>query len=238
MTVGDGIDQPPSAVSVAALVLADGRLPTGGHAHSAGLEPALAGGLRAEQIIDYIAVRLSTVGITEAATAVLSRRAWVDHNEFIGDEDSIGAIIDAFYARTPSAPLRAASEQLGRGMFRLARRLWPDDARLDALAKVATLPRPVALGVVAAICGLSDAQTARTSLYDDVQTVAYAAPKLLPTDPVEPVRWVLASSHAIERSVTTAVEVTSVATLPALTAPELEIWSIDHAHRTRRIFHA
>ena len=47
------------------MLLADGRLPTGGHAHSSGLEPALAGGLLQSQVPDFIRGRLETVGLVE-----------------------------------------------------------------------------------------------------------------------------------------------------------------------------
>ena len=48
------------------LLLADGRLPTGAHTQSAGLEPALNHGLRLEQVPDYLQARLTTVTEVEA----------------------------------------------------------------------------------------------------------------------------------------------------------------------------
>jgi urease accessory protein len=58
------------------LLLADGRLPVGAHTQSAGVEPAMQGGLALDQLPDYLAVRLRTVTEVEAATAVVARRIW------------------------------------------------------------------------------------------------------------------------------------------------------------------
>lgn len=55
-----------------ALLLADGRLPTGGHVSSAGLEPALRGGMPAESIREWMIGRATTVSLTEAGTAVVA----------------------------------------------------------------------------------------------------------------------------------------------------------------------
>ncbi len=221
-------------VNLAALVLADGRLPTGGHAHSAGLEPALAAGLSVDQIPDYLTARLDSVGLVEAATAVLSRRAALSASPGL----ALTRIAHEYDARTPSAPMRTASALLGRGMMRLAERLWPNAASVVAVRALPRPPRPVALGVVGALVGLDDTQIAQVCLYEDAQTVVSAAPKLLPMDPMEPVQWVLAATDVIERVAARAVAVTGPEDLPATTAPMVEQWSLDHAGRERRIFHA
>ncbi|WP_280305231.1 urease accessory protein UreF [Nocardia neocaledoniensis] len=215
------------------LLLADGRLPTGGHAHSAGLEPALRAGLAPELIPRYLEARLHTVGRVEAATAVLARRVAAGSSAVTLDEIEI-----AYAARTSSAALRAASAQLGRGIARLAGRLWPDDPAIHTLTELRAPCRPVAFGVVAAVAGLDARQTARTVLYDDLQTAACAAPKLLPVDPVEPVRWVLDLAATVDRLAGLDLAVTDPADLPARTAPLIEQWSLEHANRQRRIFYA
>ncbi|PWV69837.1 urease accessory protein [Nocardia neocaledoniensis] len=212
------------------LLLADGRLPTGGHAHSAGLEPALRAGLAPELIPRYLEARLHTVGRVEAATAVLARRVAAGSSAVTLDEIEI-----AYAARTSSAALRAASAQLGRGTARLAGRLWPEDPAIRALTELRAPCRPVAFGVVAAVAGLDACQTARTVLYDDLQTAACAAPKLLPVDPVEPV---LDLAETVDRLAGLDLAVTDPADLPAYTAPLIEQWSLEHANRQRRIFYA
>ena len=60
-----------------ALLLADGRLPTGAHTQSAGVEPALSRGMRVDQVPDYLVARLRTVTEVEAAAAVVARRRWL-----------------------------------------------------------------------------------------------------------------------------------------------------------------
>ncbi|MFF3494449.1 urease accessory protein UreF [Streptomyces sp. NPDC002795] len=222
-------------MDLAALLLADGRLPTGGHAQSAGLEPALAAGLTPGLIPDFLSARLDTAGSVDAACTVLSRRA-AALSASLGPE--LARITHEYEARTPSPPMRAASVLLGRGMVRLAERLWPDHDAVRALRTLPRPPRPVALGVVCALAGLDDSQSARVCLYEDAQTVASAAPKLLPVDPVEPVRWVLEVAEVIERAVARAVAVTGPEDIPATAAPLMELWSLEHAGRERRIFHA
>lgn len=216
---------------LAALLLADARLPIGSHAHSAGLEAALAAGMDPTLVPQYIDARLRTVGLVEAAAAVLTRR--------VADAgaDEVLAVQESLLARTPSEPLRTASMLLGRGLARLAGRLWPDhpgNAALDALPGPPM--RPVALGVLAAAAGLEDARVARACLYDDAQTVAAAALKLLPVDPIEATGWVLAAAPTVVDVVTRSVAVRTTLDLPAVTAPQVELWSLEHDARTRRLF--
>ncbi|MEV8615092.1 urease accessory UreF family protein [Amycolatopsis sp. NPDC051373] len=93
--------------SIAALLLADGRLPVGGHAHSAGLEPAVNAGLSAYGVPDYLRARLMTVGRMEAAATVLSHR-WA-RSAGTADGAGLRTLQDELLARTPSAPMREAS---------------------------------------------------------------------------------------------------------------------------------
>src|SRR5690606_19945833 len=59
------------------LLLSDGRLPTGAHTQSGGVEPAFAAGMRLEQVPDYLRLRLRTVTEVEAATSVVARHLWL-----------------------------------------------------------------------------------------------------------------------------------------------------------------
>lgn len=219
------------SAELGALLLADGRLPTGGHAHSGGLEPALAAGLAPDQVPAYLTARLRSIGLVEAAGAVLSLR-------FAGtDPARLPEVHDALLARAPSAPLRAASGLLGRGLARLAARLWPEHPAVVALGELDGAPlRPLAMGVVATAVGLDERQTARITLYDDAQTVAAAALKLLPVDPTDATRWLLAAAGTLEEVAARAVAVPGIAELPADTAPLVEQWSLEHDSRSRRIF--
>ncbi|NHP12429.1 urease accessory protein [Rhodococcus sp. IC4_135] len=224
-----------ASADIASMLLADGRLPTGGHAHSSGLEPALAGGLLQSQVPDFIRGRLETVGLVEAAATVITRR-WAVSEGSAGELEDISREL---LARTPSAPLREASIQLGRGLARLASRLWPQHPAVQMLMALPGHPmRPLALGVFTAISGMDDLQAARSCLYDDAQTVASAALKLLPVDPAEPVEWLFRAASTIESAAKAAVAVEGVTDIPATTGPLVEQWSLEHHARSRRIFRA
>jgi urease accessory protein len=215
---------------VAGLLLADGRLPVGGYAHSAGLEAAVADGLDVESVPDYIGARLRTVALVEAAGAVLAHRR-------CRQPDRLGELDSALAARTPDAALRAASAQLGRGITRLVTRRFPDHPVAGVLAGLGRdVLRPIPFGALAALCELPEAETARLSLYGDAQTVASASLKLLPIDPVDTVGWVLDAADAIAEATDRAIAVTSVDDLPAYGAPMTEHYARAHSHRTRRIF--
>ncbi|MFB9334077.1 hypothetical protein ACFFTT_14770, partial [Actinoplanes octamycinicus] len=59
------------------LLLADGRLPSGGHAHSAGLEAQVAAG-RVRDVEDlggFLRGKLATGGLVSAACAAAARRS-------------------------------------------------------------------------------------------------------------------------------------------------------------------
>ncbi|MCK8675524.1 urease accessory protein UreF [Rhodococcus sp. NPDC003382] len=209
-------------------LLADARLPTGAHTQSAGLEPALRAGLPPADVPGYIAARLRTVTIVEAATAVVARRVAVAG----GDLDVVEA---AWAARTPSAALRASSRQLGRGYLRLLRRLWPDQEPIPRSWRPA---RPVAAGMLAARAGLDAEHTARLVGYDDAQTIAAATLKLEPVDPAIATGWVLAAQPLIEQLVTAVAGLTEPQQIPACAAPLVEQWAENHAHTTERLFSA
>src|SRR6266545_2217323 len=122
-----------------ALMLADARLPTGGHTQSAGLEPAVLAGLGADgnkpgEIEEYARDRLRTVTRVEAGAAVVARYFALRGLELTPVER-------AWAARTPSQALRAASRRQGRAYLRLAGRVWPDV--LEHLPGDGEIARPV-----------------------------------------------------------------------------------------------
>ncbi|MPV49695.1 MULTISPECIES: urease accessory protein UreF [unclassified Pseudactinotalea] len=220
------------AGTLGALLLTDGRLPSGGYAYSGGLEPALGAGLAPADIPAYIRARARTVALVEASAAVLAQRSALDA------PDRLARVHEALLARTPSEPLREISGFLGRGLLRMARRLWPDHPGVIALRGIDTPLRPIALGAVAAAMGMSAEALARASFYDDIQTVTSATLKLAPIDPVDTVGWLIDLEPLIEALIAQVLAIDTVTDLPALTAPSAEQWSLDHAGKTRRIFRA
>lgn len=85
-------------VSLATLLLGDGRLPVGAYTYSAGLEPAVAAGLTRDRVPALLKARLHTAAVTEAAAAVLALRAAGR------DPVDYGPVQRALAARTPAAP--------------------------------------------------------------------------------------------------------------------------------------
>ncbi|GAA0319897.1 urease accessory protein UreF [Kineococcus aurantiacus] len=210
-------------------LLADARLPVGAHTQSAGLEPAVAhGGLALADVPEFLHGRLRTVVAVEAGTAVVAR-----HHVLAGLPP--GPVEDAWAARTPSPPLRAASRTLGRGYLRMAGRVWPHPV-WAALGR--TPPRPLVLGALAAVAGLDAARLVRLCVHDDAATVGAAALKLLPTDPVDTVAWTVAAHRAGEGLVADLAHLTDPDDVPAPGAPLTEEFSLLHTTTPMRLFHA
>lgn len=222
----------PTSPELAFAMLADARLPSGGHTQSAGLEPALRAGLPPLQIPQYLQARIGSVVAVDAGTAVVARRVALDR----GGGAEMDAVVSAWAARTPSAALRASSRYLGRGYLRLLRRLWPDDPVVGCMDGVP--PRPVVLGAVAAAAGLSSAQLVRLVGYDDAQTTASAALKLAPLDPLDAAAWVLDAHRAIEALVPRLEGLRDPDDIPAPGAPLVEQWAEAHVRAARRLFSA
>ena len=212
------------------MLLADARLPTGAGSHSAGLEAAVDAGLDAAAVPGYIAARLYTVGAIDAGAAILAHRAARS-----GDIDAFERLDRAIGARTPSAPMRHASRQLGRGMVRTGARLAPDDPVLARLSAAAPY-RAVATGAVTSALGADERTAAAVVLYDEAQTIASAALKLVPADPVVAAGWVEATFDRVAPMLADAVDVTCAEDLPARGAPAMELWIDRHSHERRRLF--
>jgi len=244
----------PHALSVA-MLLADARLPSGGHAHSASLEPALLGGMPTGDVPAWLIGRATTASLVEAGTAVVTARLLGGTSgELLGasggasDGDrpagafDLADVVRAWAARTPAPALRDAARLLGRGYLRLARTLWADAPAVRALvahdAAHGPLPRAVVLGAVAAATGLPAADTVRLTVYDDAQTAASALLKLEPLDPVTPAGWVLEACAAAEQHVLRVAACTTPEDIPASGSPQTEGWAQAHALLSQRLFRA
>jgi len=223
----------PASLTVA-MLLADGRLPSGGHAHSAGLEPALLAGMPPSEVPAYLVGRARTTSLVEAGTAVVARHRLRGD----GSRAALDDIVDHWAARTPSAAQREASRLLGRGCLRLASRLWPESAAVQACAMLTAPPRPVVIGAIAAVTDMDPRDLVRVFVYEDAQTAAAAMLKLSPADPVVPVGWVLAACAAVEDRVDAVAALTDPAGIPAGSAPHAEGWAEAHALTNRRLFRA
>ncbi|MET7287323.1 urease accessory UreF family protein [Streptomyces sp. NPDC005573] len=218
----------------ALLVLADGRFPAGGHAHSGGAEAAVKAGriTSAAGLEDFCRGRLHTAGLVAGAlagAAVLGT-----------DPRELDAAADA---RTPSPALRAAARRLGRQLLRAARASWPC-AELDVLAR--EFPKgahqPVVLGVVARAAGLAPEDAAYCAAYESVSGPATATVRLLSLDPFEVTGVLARLAPDVDRVAGAAVEaarrVRTVGTdaVPAVSGPLLEIGAQGHAGWPVRLF--
>jgi urease accessory protein len=164
------------------LLLADGRFPAGGHAHSAGRR----GGGRLGDVVDsatlerYLAGRLATTGCVDAAFAPAACAS-------VERPDAFGALDHEYSARVPSPHLRSTSRRLGRQLLRAARPIWPHPT-LDMLAALDGVDdgahQPVALGAVVAAAGGDPADAAAISLHHLGAAVTSAAVRLLGLDPI------------------------------------------------------
>jgi urease accessory protein len=200
------------------LLLADARTPTGAFAQSGGLEPAR---LELEAVPAFVRGRLATIGLVDAAVAAAAA-----HGRDPAELDA------EWLARTPSEPLREAAGRQGRALLRLARAAWP--GVLDGYASGSQVtPRPVVLGVLGRAVGLSPERVARLCLYDDAATCFAAVPKLYAIDAVHVSSWLVQLEPLIDRLT---AEAASAGTLPATSAPLLDVRAVIHAADPSRLF--
>lgn len=218
----------------ALLVLADGRFPAGGHAHSGGAEAAVRAGriTGAASLEDFARGRLHTAGLVAAGLAAAAALG-VDPLELDAAAD----------ARTPSPALRVAARKLGRQLTRAARATWPS-AELDALAR--EFPKgahqPVVLGLVARAAGIAAVDAAYCAAYESVGGPATATVRLLGLDPFDATAVLARLAPELDRVADRAVEAArrvpddGVEALPAASAPLLEISAEAHAAWPVRLF--
>ena len=201
------------------LLLGDGRYPGGGHAHSGGLEAAVAAGSvhDIESLEAFLEGRLATVGATDAwATAA----AWGS-----GDPELLEA---EYEARCPSPALRAASRSQGRGLKRTAAQAWP------AIGDLQVEQHPVVLGCVAREAGLSPAEAASLALHGSLMGGAAAAVRLLPIDMADATAMVARLAPLADKLAHETAPLASNG--PAWSAPALELRAEEHARWEVRLF--
>ncbi|MEV0600041.1 urease accessory UreF family protein [Streptomyces sp. NPDC050315] len=218
----------------ALLVLADGRFPAGGHAHSGGAEPAVAAGRIRDggSLEEFCRGRLHTAGLVAAGLAAAAAAGC----------DPL-ALDEAADARTPVPALRTTARKLGRQMMRAARATWPS-AELDALA--AARPRgahqPVVLGLAARSAGLDPEDAAYAVAYETVSGPATAAVRLLSLDPFDATAVLARLAPDLDAVVAEAVAAAArvpqdgTGALPARSAPLLDITAEQHAAWPVRLF--
>lgn len=175
-----------SGAALALMLLADGRFPVGGHAHSAGAEAACADGRIVDEasLAAFVEGRLRTTGLVDAALAAATVLVLAGCRSADDARPALVALDAEADARIAAPALRAASRKLGRQLVRVAGRCWPDST-LALLPGIAPdgVHQAVALGGVAVAVGLSAEAVAQLSLHHAVTTPAQAAVRLLGLDP-------------------------------------------------------
>ena len=231
----------------ALLMLADARLPAGGHAHSGGVEAAIGAGLIDDlaSLELFLRGRLRTAGAVaatlaaaaaEAAAAQGDQRRETAGNRAVDRRGSPGGSsgglreLDAEAdARMPSPAQRAASRQQGRALLRAARTAW-SSVHFGQLASTPGGPHhPIVLGVAAAAAGATPRGAAYVAAYLAVSGPASAAVRLRGFDPLA-VNALLAGL---------APEIDTVAALDGLAAastPRLDLLAEVHARSEVRLF--
>ncbi|MEU8174353.1 urease accessory UreF family protein [Microbispora hainanensis] len=230
----------------ALLLLADSRLPAGGHAHSGGVEEAVRRGAvtGTGDLARFLRGRLATAGLVTAALAAAACELAASESASESAAELWRGLDAEADARTASPAQREASRTQGRLLLRTARRMWPS-ADLDTLTRaVPEGPHhPVALGAAGASAGCAPRQAALTAAYTSVTGPATAAVRLLGLDPVTVHRLLADLAPAIEDTARAACAPPGDAAgpagwhaLPGHSAPALDLLAEGHLTNPMKLF--
>jgi urease accessory protein len=221
------------------LLLADSRLPTGGHAHSGGVEAAVERGLVCDEsdLALYLAGRLRGTGPVVAAAAaagcmLAAETASVDWSRWDA----------AVSARTPSPAMREASRSQGAALLRTARRVWPF-AALEALYHTGRPHHPLVLGAAVTAIGDGADAAALLALHHLIGGACAAAVRLLGLDPIAVAAVQARASESAEKVALAATCVAREAVaqwdtrlLPSASTPLPEVLAELHARTEVTLF--
>ncbi|MEV2265116.1 urease accessory protein UreF [Nonomuraea africana] len=245
------------------LLLADSRLPAGGHAHSGGAEQAVRTGAVHDltSLRAFLSGRLHTAGLVAAGLAAAACRTAQlpaaspeepqPASSGVGSRPTTTSAGETEPSGAPSAPMtwpdldaeadalsaspaqREANRQQGRLLLRVARRVWPSPV-LEELARAVPNPHhPVALGAVAHAAGATPAEAALAAAYHAVAGPATAAVRLLGLDPVEVHRLLADLAPDLEA---VAGRAAAADRPPATSAPALDLLAERHTRADLRLF--
>ena len=228
--------------SAALLLLADGRLPAGGYAHSAGLEQAIVQGwVRTEEdIAEHLRGRIHTTGLVSGSFAAAAQHrtaAAIASGGLAGLRDELAVLDAELIARTPSPALRKVGQDLGRMLLRAMTSIAPEQAHVLAAAGM-VLQQPIAYGVVAAALGLDARDAAAVVLYESADGPAVAAVKLMSIDPFATHRCLAALAGDLDALTDRAAAhaTTDPRDLPGDTAPLSDLAAELHTRHGQRLF--
>lgn len=216
----------------ALLLLADGRLPAGGYAHSGGLEPAVTAGrvTDMDRLENFLIGRAETAGLIAASFAAAACAC-----AGRGDLSGLPALEAELDARTPSPELRKVSRDLGRQLRRAMNSIHPH----PDFAALGTAPhQPIVMGVAAAVLGLVPRDAALSILHENNSGAAAAAAKVMRVDPFEVHAILARMTSRLDRLAKRASEVAHAppADLPAPGSPLADIAAEHHRRSDVRLF--
>ncbi len=221
-----------STRQAALLLLADGRLPAGGYAHSGGLEPAVNAGRVADvaALESFLIGRVETAGLIAASFAAAACACTQR-----GDVAALVELDSELDARTPSAELRQVSRNLGRQLRRAMNSIHPH-SRFDALGPAPH--QPVVMGVAAAVLGLDPRDSALAILHESITGAAAAAAKVMSIDPFEVHAILARATGRLDRLAHQAADAARgpAADLPSLGSPLADIGAEHHRRSDVRLF--
>lgn len=216
----------------ALLLLADGRLPAGGYAHSGGLEPAVTAG----RVSDMAGLEAFLIG--RAETAGLVAAAFASGSCVRAGRDDLSELPELeieLDARIPSPELRKVSRDLGRQLRRAMTSIHPHAHYVE----LGTAPhQPIVMGVAAAALGLDPRGAALAILHENNSGAAAAAAKVMRVDPFDVHAILARMTTRLDRLADTAAEAASgpPADLPAHGAPLSDIAAEHHRRSDVRLF--
>ncbi len=162
------------------LLLADSRLPAGGHGHSGGVEALVDRGLLGDEhdLSLLLRGRLRTGAAVPAAAAALAcaLAASPGQPDWARWEAAVSA-------RLPAEATRQASWAQGAALLRTAAPAWPS-AALDALRAQPRAHHPLVLGAAAAGAGAAPAEAGALAVHHLIGGACTAAVRLLGLDPL------------------------------------------------------
>jgi len=235
----------------ALLLLADGRFPGGGHAHSAGVEAAVNDG-RVTDVASLAAFtegRLHTVGLVDISFAMATavhlgpsgpseREVPSRASDAVAARRLLGRLDAEVDARTPAPPLRAASRRLGRQLLRVGTRCWPS-ALLALAAEGAYDPhQSVVFGLVGLAAGLGVEDIGGLVAHHNLTIPMQAGVRLLGLDPFA-VAAASATLGGVAADVVAAAgsfAIGPIEALPARSATLIDLAATTHAAADGRLF--
>jgi urease accessory protein len=224
---------PAPVLPAALLLLADSRLPAGGHAHSGSLAAAVtAGSVDGERTLSaFLSGRLHTTGLVAAAAAARTAALVVDGPAAAGALADLDAELDA---RTPSPAARAASRAQGRGLLRAASAAWPSPVH----ALLGGRPHAAcAQGAAAVAAGAGPAEAAVLAALSSITGPASAAVRLLGLDPIGVTGLLARLAPDVDAVAAEGARWADLARpLPGCSAPLLDLLAQAHARAEVRLF--